>query len=299
MQNFWPNERRNGEPDIGRNAPRMQNPPTDPMLGGIGAQQRRDVAAAVATLRPKVYTPGNHDVGDVPDAGTLELYDRAWGHASGTHGSRVLGSQDAVMYLQLNSQYYQIAEMEDDREKQLDFLERQLRKIDRARTKLVVFLTHIPPFMHDIDEGNGWANWRRVHRISFLDNVTEGLKARMEEPKLLWVCGHFHANVRNKAVHNGVPMDIVVSSAAGSTLHWAVRGVPSNDLNSSDAMQVAQVGIQEAFGKFIVGGEDANIGKRLVVDKAYSGVRAFEVYDDGTFKDTWWTAEELEGMPRT
>ena len=93
----------------------------------------------------------------------------------------------------------------------------------------LVLLTHIPPFMDSFDEPEGWANWRQVYRKQILDVL-----AASELP-LLFICGHFHANVVKDATYQGRPLNIRVSSAAGTTIQWDGK----DNLTPEEAQKVA------------------------------------------------------------
>ena len=93
----------------------------------------------------------------------------------------------------------------------------------------LVLLTHIPPFMDSFDEPEGWANWRQVYRKQILDVL-----AASELP-LLFICGHFHANVVKDDTYQGRPLNIRVSSAAGTTIQWDGK----DSLTPQEAQKVA------------------------------------------------------------
>ena len=118
--------------------------------------------------------------------------------------------------------------LETYRAEQLKFLESEVQKIS-SDTKLLVLLTHIPPFMDSFDEPEGWANWRQVYRKQVLD-----LLATAKLP-MLFICGHFHNNVVKDSTYQGRPLNIRVTSSAGTTIEWDGKA----KLTPHEAQQVA------------------------------------------------------------
>lgn len=265
MQNWWPNEK-NPEKDRNRLMNMSQSAFEDLKALNLGRKQRQSVRQCMKSLvdakLPVYYTPGNHDIGDDPDEEMLTRYVEGWGPLF----QKVEVEESGIRFLQFNSQvYWSAAEtLEKYREEQLEFLKEEVKNIP-ATTKLLVLLTHIPPFMDSFDEPEGWANWRQVYRKQILDVL-----AASELP-LLFICGHFHANVVKEASYQGRPLHIRVSSAAGTTIQWVLKAFAED------------VGF-------------ANIKKRLRAQGDRSGLRVFRFKpESGTFEDHWYTVDELDG----
>lgn len=283
MQNFWPNE--DGD---GRNA--NANVPNLTMDGkDMGFRQRQDVKdkLAVATERGILvhYTPGNHDVGDEPNTNavnTMSLYTENWGPQH-----EVVLQEDSVLYLQFNSQLYWFSDpsLSAAKQQQNAWLDTQLKRVSAADTKLIVLMTHIPPFMNDAAEDEGWANWKKSDREEVLT-----MMANRKIP-MLWLCGHFHGNVRKDGSYKGVPLHIRVSSAAGTTMQWGGRDSFTPEQAATIATK-STAGI--AFDEDIVDGNFANIAERLQATDTRSGLRVIRTYTDGSFQDGWFTVKDLE-----
>lgn len=280
MQNFWPNE-----DGLGRN-PNLT-------IGGedLGVHQRREVNATLAVAErhgiPVHFTPGNHDVGDEPNANnmdTMSMYSDSWG----PHYEVVL-HEHGILYLQLNSQlYFNSDSLLNTSHKQLQssWLDAQLEQVS-SETKLLVLLTHIPPFIDDVDEPSGWSNWRKDDRKEVLDSIVSKLGKIVP---VLWVCGHFHSNVQKSGLYKGVPMHIRVTSAAGTTMQWNGKA----SFTPAEAAAIATKDIGSAFDDNIVSGNPANIAERLQAVDSRSGMRIFIIYTDGTFEDRFATVQDLE-----
>lgn len=281
MQNFWPNEK-----GLGRNTNNNKNI-TDMDLD---VKQRASVKNVKDNIEkskiPVVCTAGNHDIGDVPDAQTITNYGKWWndGKMCGKLYNVVDMKEPRILYLQITSQlYYNSTQKEAAEAKTLQnsWLKETLAKNVTESTKLIVVLTHIPPFMRVPDEPSGWANWKQDDRDTVL-----GMLGGRGVP-VLWVCGHFHANVVNDVKLDKLDMKIRVTSAAGTTMYWGNKA----DLSPREAQIVASKDIATAF-KDDIG--FANIADRMQAIPKRSGMRIFKVYDDGTVKDKWFTLAELK-----
>lgn len=288
MQNWWPNEK---DPKKDRNRlMKMSDSAFEDLKAlDLGLKQRLSVRQCMKSLVdegiPVYYTPGNHDIGDDPDDEMLKRYmsgsaeEEGWGPLF----QKVDVEESGIRFLQFNSQvYWSKADttLEKYREEQLEFLKDEVKNIPGG-TKLLVLLTHIPPFMDSFDEPEGWANWRQVYRKQILDVL-----AASELP-LLFICGHFHANVVKDATYQGRPLNIRVSSAAGTTIQWDGK----DSLTPEEAQKVASKRVLKAFAEDV---GFANIKKRLRAQGDRSGLRVFRFKpESGTFEDHWYTVDEL------
>eukprot|EP00438_Fugacium_kawagutii_P004199 Skav215931 [mRNA] locus=scaffold226:333317:336012:+ [translate_table: standard] len=159
--------------------------------------------------------------------------------------------------------------LEKYRAEQLEFLEKEINSIP-SDAKRLVLLTHIPPFMESFDEQDrpsGWANWRKDFRKEILDVLA---KAKLP---MLFICG--------------LPVDIRVTSSAGTTIQWDGK----DTLSPHEAQQVASKPVMDAFRENV--GFD-KITKRLRAEPSRSGLRVFTFETDtGSFEDQWYTLEDL------
>ena len=292
MQNWWPNEEaRQAKGLSDRNRLKGMGDKEFQQLKdkGLGRMQRDSVQKSLEVLVnakiPVYYTAGNHDVGDYPDARTLEQYSSSDSKNPGWGPLFQKVEEDGILYLQFNSQIYwsNEASLDEYRSKQLDFLEGEMSRIQALQSiKRLVLLTHIPPFMDSVDEQEGWANWKEAYRKQILD-VLAGPNIPM-----LWVCGHFHANVEKDSDYQGVPLSIRVSSAAGTTMQWDGK----DELSPKEAQEVASKEILKAFAEDI---GFTRIGERLKAESDRSGLRIFKMLgDSGSFEDQWFTLDQLQ-----
>lgn len=289
MQNWWPNEK-------GTDRNRIKSM-TDAQFAALkakdlGKMQRQSVRDAMSALTDAgiavCYTPGNHDVGDDPDEKTLGQYTSSssenpgWGPLF-----QRVKEENGIVFLQFNSQVYwsENSEILDKyRKEQFDFLESEINSLVAKRIKRLVLLTHIPPFMDTIEEEEGWANWKKEYRKKLLD-----LFVKVQVP-MLFVCGHFHANVVKDTTYKDLELSIRVSSAAGTTIQWDGKDA----LSPEEAQKVASKNVMSAFAEDV---GFANIRQRLRAEPDRSGLRTFHFNDDGSFEDHWYTLDELDNTP--
>eukprot|EP00928_Gymnodinium_smaydae_P041449 TRINITY_DN28052_c0_g1_i1.p1 TRINITY_DN28052_c0_g1~~TRINITY_DN28052_c0_g1_i1.p1 ORF type:complete len:423 (-),score=62.61 TRINITY_DN28052_c0_g1_i1:234-1502(-) len=305
MQNWWPNE-----PEDTRNRNFYTNGVEKNNQWNylrfqvdLGREQRAKLKAIIrdAKLDEKslFYTPGNHDVGDDPDEKTLADYVKNFEphYASWTR-------EDVEIHtVRINSQLYWTKSDNEHvaslRAEQEEFLRREMNTLkNNADTKkFLIVMTHICPFLQDIDEttsaesDEGWGHWRKEYRSPILAILTE--------PKIpvVFVCGHMHVNVNRKYDFNGVDVHIRVTSSAGTTMNW--NGLSA--LGSEEASVVASKPVDAAFNDHIISGNFANIPQRLQAHPKTSGMRLFKFFqrlDQFCFTDKWFTVSELSGDAR-
>lgn len=218
--------------------------------------------------------------------------------------------------IQINSQFYQNPDTSDQnvmdkKDLQDQFVASMVQGLtanENKDVKLVIILTHIPPFMSTVLEDEGWANWRTTERTKFFD-LFEPMSERANF-KLLFVCGHFHTNVVGDPMNisltsnNTISVDVVVSSAVGTAMWWgknnefeASESVPPGSLSRDHAGEVAEApNGGAAFGKFIMPNFDRYFGNNktgFLPKKDRSGVRFFKV-EDGEWSSEWCTWAALE-----
>ena len=114
----------------------------------------------------------------------------------------------------------------------------------------------------------------------------------------LFVCGHFHGNVRFTGEAYGAPLEVVVSSAIGAQMRW--DGI-AGDFTPA---QAAEVGSEPtggaAFFAHILDKDPKNaptlIPERLQAHPKRSGGRVFEFSDAG-YRHRWLTLDKIpEGV---
>lgn len=142
---------------------------------------------------------GNHDVGDRPNAASLDLFRSRFGDDYFTFWV------GGVRCLVVNTQLYKdpsgcpaAAAAQDA------WLTEQL---SHSPAPYTLVFSHIPPFIQTADEPNGYFNLDQETRASLLSRMQAGgVKA--------WFCGHYHRN----SVGFAGTLQVIVSSATGTTL---------------------------------------------------------------------------------
>jgi len=242
--------------------------------------------------------PGNHDVGDVPTATTLERYARHWGGSD-----RGSFDEDGIRFVSIDSQLYWNSSMPGVlalAEQQTTWLSQQLDAAARQGAEAVVLLSHISPFVVASDEPSGWANWPRATR----DAVLRMSQAKPVPPSLV-VTGHFHANLDGRASTDayGARVEVVTSSSVGCSIHW--NGSDAGALAPALALAVAtEPSGNAAFMNWVVrngtsaGEPDFQLTAGRVAARAgRSGVRLYEFDATAGYRHRWFTLEQLVALP--
>lgn len=288
MQNFWSQK-------LSKNM--VLGP--DSGLGDYGNVQAKAVKDTMDVLQyekiPVVYTPGNHDLDDHMTIGDINRYKGIWGADS---GSFQIGD---VLFLSINSQLYY--ESEEDaskdiaglRQEQTRFIEAQIQKAQKTQPKAIVVLTHIPPFIGSPEEKHGWANWDESFRTEVLGKLM-GRAGATVLPEL-FLCGHFHANVRSPALVHGTQIEVVTTGSVGASMLWNNTG--TNEYTSQHASKIAEAPTGGgAFLKHILDGswanEDELAPQRVLTRKDLSGVRIVQFYTNGQYRHKWFTLNDFE-----
>ena len=185
---------------------------------------------------PLVCCCGNHDVGDLPNRASMELYRRRFGDdylEFWAHGSRCLVVNSSLMSAQERSRGGDKAEALALATEQDAWLERRLR--DHARpmrargaatsvewTPPLFVFSHIPPFLFDQNEPKEYFNLEPEVRAPLLARLDAAVAARRSDAK--WFAGHFHRNAGGWA---GKRVEVVTTSAVGTTLAWKEGATPT------------------------------------------------------------------------
>ncbi|XP_064178877.1 serine/threonine-protein phosphatase CPPED1 [Anguilla rostrata] len=175
-------------------------------------EQERDLKEALKDMDPAVplvFVSGNHDVGNTPTPGTVELYRRGWGD---DYFSFWVGG---VLCLVLNSQlFFDGSACPELRDAQEAWLEEQLQRAARSRCRHALVFQHIPLYVRTPDEEDDYFSLQRGVRESLIKRFLQaGVKAVFS--------GHYHRNAGG--MHDG--LDMVVSSAIGCQLGTDPHGM--------------------------------------------------------------------------
>lgn len=151
---------------------------------------------------PLVCVCGNHDVGDTPTADAIEGYRNSFGD---DFFSFVCGG---VLFIVLNSQYYQDASLVQELAEQQDnWLDQLLNEAKDNQYKHIVVFQHIPWFLRDPDEAKEYFNIEESIRQKMLSKFYDaGVRAIF--------CGHYHRNAGGFYKD----LELIVTSAIGKQL---------------------------------------------------------------------------------
>ncbi|CAJ1447701.1 unnamed protein product [Effrenium voratum] len=182
-------------------------PQADPSSAAKQVVAVKEVLREVDSSIPIVLVPGNHDIGQVPTSNELDLYSSRWGD---DYFSFWVGG---VYFMVLNSQFYMDSSKTESQRKDQDaWIEAQFAALRRRQPKHVVMLSHVPPFIAEPSEPQGWANWEREPR----DRI---VKLAKDAGVRLWLCGHYHGN----AVAVDDDLEVVTCAGVGSNINWTAN----------------------------------------------------------------------------
>nr|XP_027796524.1 serine/threonine-protein phosphatase CPPED1 isoform X2 [Marmota flaviventris] len=167
------------------------------------------VLGAIDRAIPLVFVSGNHDVGNVPTAETIEEFCQTWGD---DYFSFWVGG---VLFLVLNSQLlYDASSCPALKQAQDLWLDQQLSLAVQQKCQHAVIFQHIPLFLQSIDEDDDYFNLTRSVRKEMADKFTKaGVRAVFS--------GHYHRNAGGTYKN----LDMVVSSAIGCQLGKDTHGL--------------------------------------------------------------------------
>ncbi|XP_053411790.1 serine/threonine-protein phosphatase CPPED1 isoform X2 [Nycticebus coucang] len=115
---------------------------------------------------PLVLVSGNHDVGNVPTAETIEEFCQTWGD---DYFSFWVGG---VLFLVLNSQLlYDASRCPALKQAQDQWLDQQLRIAEQRHCQHAIIFQHIPLFLRSIDEDDDYFNLTKSVRKEMVDKL--------------------------------------------------------------------------------------------------------------------------------
>ncbi|XP_069921090.1 serine/threonine-protein phosphatase CPPED1 isoform X3 [Oryctolagus cuniculus] len=134
-------------------------------------EQTRDLQRVLRQLDrdiPLVFVSGNHDVGNVPTAETIEEFRQTWGD---DYFSFWVGG---VLFLVLNSQFlFDASQCPALKQAQDRWLEQQLSVAGQRRCRHAIVFQHIPLFLQSMDEDDDYFNLTKPVRQEMADKFTE------------------------------------------------------------------------------------------------------------------------------
>eukprot|EP00439_Symbiodinium_sp_Y106_P000597 s9259_g1.t1 len=164
----------------------------------------KEVLREVDSSIPIVLVAGNHDIGQVPSPNELDLYSSRWGD---DYFSFWVGG---VYFMVINSQFYMDSSKTPNQRKDQDtWIEAQFEALKKRKPKHAVVLSHVPPFIEEPDEPQGWANWETEPRARIV-------KLAKDAGVRLWLCGHYHGNA-DACLDD---LEVVTCASVGSNINW-------------------------------------------------------------------------------
>ena len=200
--------------------------PEDQTNDTVRAEQTKSLKQTLSLLRkdvPFVCVCGNHDVGNTPTSETLRNFEREWGK---DHYDFYINS---VRFICLNSQLYKDAsKTKIEAREQHDWLKKVLYEEKPRHLPSIVF-SHIPPFIHNENEKESWANWPVEERKEVLGLAKDaGVKS--------WFAGHYHQNAGGFVADGS--LEVVVTSSVGTTIDSKGHDLSQGVLPSSDGIEM-------------------------------------------------------------
>lgn len=169
--------------------------------------QMNEFKRITAKINPKIpvyYSPGNHDIGQIPNGKSLKKYKRNYGsdRFSFKHkGSSLIGFNTSLIK----------AKLEKPEKKQTNWLTKKLKESQKARHILV--FCHYPFFNKTVDEPTAYSNIDQGYREKYLDLFNDNHVDAV-------FSGHYH----NNSLSTYGSMQLVTTSALGKPLGKAPSG---------------------------------------------------------------------------
>lgn len=161
-----------------------------------------------AKINPKIpvyYTPGNHDLGQVPDKKSIKAYIKNYGYDRFSFtfkGSSFIGFNSSLIKANLTK----------PEQKQYNWLTKKLN--DSQESSHIILFCHFPFFNQSVDEPNAYSNIDLGDRERYLDlfhrNKVEAVFS-----------GHYH----NNSLSSFGNMQLITTSALGKPLGQAPSGI--------------------------------------------------------------------------
>ena len=154
---------------------------------------------------PVYYTPGNHDIGNIPDKQSIAKYKKDFG------SDRFAFSHKGSLLIGFNTSLIKV-DMQPDEQNQYKWLVKQLDK-SRKATHRILFC-HYPLFNAAVDEEEAYSNIAPASRKKYL-SLFESYKVDAV------FSGHHH----NNAINSYNQIQLITTSALGKPLGKAPSGM--------------------------------------------------------------------------
>lgn len=169
--------------------------------------QMNEFKRITAKINPKIpiyYTPGNHDLGQIPDEESLKKYKRNYGR------DRFSFEHKGSSFIGFNTSFIK-AKLEKPEQKQFNWLAKKLQQSQHKQH--IILFTHYPFFNKTADEPEAYSNIGTEYRVKYLELFEKkGVEAVFS--------GHYH----NNSLSTYGKVQLVTTSALGKPLGKAPSG---------------------------------------------------------------------------
>lgn len=162
------------------------------------------ITAKIKSSIPVYYSPGNHDIGQVPDKESLKKYKTNYGK------DRFWFEHKGSWFIGFNSVLIK-AKLEKPEQEQYRWLKRKLKQSKNARQ--IILFTHYPFFNKTADEPTSYSNIDKDCREKYLRLFGDNRVAAV-------FSGHYH----NNSLSSYGNVQLVTTSALGKPLGNAPSG---------------------------------------------------------------------------
>lgn len=153
---------------------------------------------------PVYYSPGNHDIGQVPNEESLKKYRKNYG------SDRFSFKHKGSSFIGFNTGFIK-AKLEKYENEQFNWLARKLQKCQNAQQ--IILFTHYPFFNKTADEPTAYSNIDQEYREKYLNLFRDNNVAAV-------FSGHYH----NNSLSNYENVQLVTTSALGKPLGTVPSG---------------------------------------------------------------------------
>eukprot|EP00039_Didymoeca_costata_P020173 m.340314 g.340314 ORF g.340314 m.340314 type:complete len:329 (+) comp19236_c0_seq1:132-1118(+) len=178
---------------------------------------------------PLVCVCGNHDLGYTPSPADISLFRSNFGP---DHFSFFIQN---IKFVVMNSQLYEDPSAAEDLAKAHDsWVMQEVGDCSMQGAKHCVVFSHIPPFVEDADEVDGYFVLKKDLRHRLLEHMSNsGVSS--------WFCGHFHRNAGGIYTNpkNKKKLEVVVCGAVGCNI-TSKPGAQFNDLKGMGSIGVRE-----------------------------------------------------------
>lgn len=162
------------------------------------------ITAKIKSTIKVYYSPGNHDIGQVPNEESLKKYRKNYG------SDRFSFEHKGSLFIGFNTGLIK-AKLEKPEKEQFNWLAGKLQQSQHAQH--IILFTHYPFFNKTVDEPTAYSNIDQEYREKYLRLFSDNRVAAV-------FSGHYH----NNSLSNYGNVQLVTSSALGKPLGKAPSG---------------------------------------------------------------------------